>query len=99
MKLYNSTDYSTELLQKIEQLASQLTPPTEMSFLLGIDERILKMDLSIPDSPARKAFFTGFARTANELRCNNITLANAGSPAALVSCLNDMHNMITDLDQ
>lgn len=89
--------YSIDLIQRIEELARQLTPPTEISYLLDINEDQLKLDLNTHGSNVRRAFYRGLSTTANELRCNNIELANAGSPAAVASCISDFKQMLVDI--
>lgn len=75
-------DYSTELLEKIRNLAEKLTTISEISVLLDIDERELRDDISTYGSDARRAFLEGYAKTALKVRKRNLELSEAGSPAA-----------------
>lgn len=90
-------DYSNELLTRIRDLSSQLTPPQEISALLDIEEREFLNDLNTIGHPARKAFMQGYATTANEIRKDNINLAQAGSPAADEACRGYLRCMMRDI--
>lgn len=90
--------FSQPVIDKIEELASQLTPPTEIAVTIGIDEDSLMLALNHHGSPERKAFMRGKAKTANAIRQNNIELANAGSPDAIRSCLHALRQMRDELD-
>lgn len=79
-------DYSTDLLLKIEEKAKEMMTPSEISFLLDIDETTLLDDVNSVGSPARKAFFKGVASTANEIRKGIRDLADAGSPFSIAEC-------------
>ena len=61
-------DYSTDLLKKIEEKAKEMMTPSEISFLLDIDETILVDDINSIGNPARRAFFKGMASTANDIK-------------------------------
>ena len=87
-----------ETITKIEELASVLTPPSQMAAMLGIDEDILKHKISIHGTKERMAFLKGMSATADKLRRNNIELANAGSPEAIRSCFAAMNRMLDDVE-
>ncbi len=91
-------DYSKDLLSKIQDLSSQLTPPQEISALLDIDETEFKTDINTPGHPARRAFMKGFSETALRLRKQNLDLVDAGSPAADEACRGYMRRMIREID-
>ena len=91
-------DYSNDLLSKIQDLSSQLTPPAEISALLDFDETEFKTDLDTPGNPARRAFLQGYSETALRLRKQNLDLADAGSPAADEACRGYLRRMIRDID-
>lgn len=91
-------DYSTDSLKKIEKLASQLTPITEIGALLDFDEISFRDDINTPGNPARKAFLKGYACTANRLRKNNLGLSYTGSPAADEACRGYLRKMLSDLN-
>lgn len=90
--------YPQKIIDQIEQLAEQLTPPTEIAVTIGINEDDLMLALNHHGSPERKAFMRGKAKTANAIRQNNIELANAGSPDAIRSCLQSLRQMRDELD-
>lgn len=86
-------------LQQIEQLAAQLTPPSQIAVLLSINEDQLRLAISRHGSDTRQAFMRGLAATATKIRQNNIALADAGSPDAIRSCFQAMREMIDDLNE
>ena len=79
-------DYSTDLVKKIEEKAKEMMTPSEISFLLDIDETILVDDINSIGNPARRAFFKGMASTANDIRKGIRDLADAGSPFSIAEC-------------
>lgn len=91
-------DYSSDLLNRIQDLSSQLTPLPEISALLDIDETELRQDVNTPGSPARRAFMKGYAKTALKLRKQNLELVDAGSPAADEACQGYLRRMIRDIE-
>ena len=91
-------DYSSDLLNKIKDLASQLTPPQEISALLDIDETELCADFNTLSHPARKSFMKGYSKTALRLRKQNLDLVDAGSPAADEACRVYLRRMTRDID-
>ena len=91
-------DYSSDLLNKIQDLASQLTPPQEISALLDIDETELCADINTLSHPARKSFMKGYSKTALRIRKQNLDLVDAGSPAADEACRVYLRRMTRDID-
>lgn len=91
-------DYSKDLLTKIQDLSSHLTPPAEISALLELDETEFKTDINTPGNPARRAFMRGYSETALHLRKQNLELVDAGSPAADEACRGYLRRMIRDID-
>lgn len=87
----------SEYIERIEELAGVLTPPSQIAVLIGVDEDSLKLALSRHGSAERTAFLRGMAATADKIRRNNISLANAGSPEAIRSCFSAMNTMLDDL--
>lgn len=93
-------DYTTEQLQKIEELAHILTPASEISALLGLkSEDEFLLDIATKGNPARIAFMRGMAQTANDLRFKNLELANACAPSAIEQCFHDLKHMMNDLER
>ena len=85
-------DYSQEQLEQIEELARILTPASEISALLKLEnEDLFLLDLSLKGSPAR------MATTAQELRSKNLELAKACAPSAIEQCFKDLRQMLNDL--
>lgn len=92
-------DKRTEYIERIEELARVLTPPSQIAVILGVNEDGLKLALSRHGSSERTAFLRGMAATADKIRRNNIDLANAGSPEAIRSCVASMNIMLDDLSE
>ena len=90
-------DYSTGLLTKIQELASKLTTISEISVLLDIDERELRDDIGTYGTEVRKAFMSGYAKTALKVRERNLELAEAGSPAADEAIDKYLRKMLNDI--
>ena len=90
-------DYSTELLEKIRDLAEKLTTISEISVLLDIDERELRDEISTYGSDARRAFLGGYAKTALEIRKRNLELSQAGSPAADEAVRSYLRKMLDEI--
>lgn len=91
-------DYSQEQLEQIEELARILTPASEISALLKLEnEDQFLLDLSLKGSPARITFMRGMATTAQELRSKNLELAKACAPSAIEQCFKDLRQMLNDL--
>lgn len=88
-----------EITAKIEELASVLTPPSQMAAILNLDEDIFKSNLKMHGTEERRAFLRGMSSTADILRRNNIELANAGSPEAIRSCFAAMNRMLDDMEE
>ena len=91
-------DYSSDLLNKIQDLSKDLTPPQEISALLDIDETELRNALNTIGSPVRKAFMKGYAETALKLRKQTLELVDTGSPAADEACRGYLKRMIRDIE-
>ena len=91
-------DYSSDLLNRIKDLSSQLTPPVEIAALLDIDEKVLLDDINTIGHPVRMAYIKGYSETAVRMRKQNIELSDAGSPAADDACRGYMRRMTRDID-
>ena len=74
-----------------------MTPISEISVLLDIDECELQDAILTKGSDARKAFFEGYAKTALEIRKRNLELSQAGSPAADEAVRSYMRKMLDEL--
>ena len=90
-------DYSKEKLKKIQELAEELTPISEISFLLDCDEVQLTDDVRTTGSEVRKAFMKGYAKAAHEIRLRNMDLSKAGSPAADEALRGYLKQMMNEL--
>ncbi len=88
---------SNDIVSKVEELARQLTPLSEMAALTDIDEMQLRDEISTSGSPLRKAYFRGMAEQALKIRKRNLELADAGSPAADEAVRGYLRKMMYDL--
>ena len=61
-------DYSNDLLTKIENYAREMMTPTEISALLGIDERVLCDDIATVGCPARVAYVRALAGSPSSIQ-------------------------------
>ena len=94
-------EVTSALMTTIEQMGKNLTPISEIGSLLGYDEELseqLKWEISSPTSPLRTKYLHGIAVTANELRCNTLALAQAGSPAAYQTAMSEISGRLNELE-
>ena len=91
-------EYTAKQLEQITQLSERLTPPSEISVLLGLrSEREFLEDIKTPDNAARIALLSGLHKTMDRIRQRNIQLANACSPAAIEQCCEYARNIIKEI--
>ena len=95
--LFSLMDCSTDLLEKIKELASKLTPVTEISVLLDIPINVLRDEIATESSEIHRAFYSGMAEAALEIRERDIELARAGSPAAADALRFHLRKMLNEL--
>ncbi len=91
-------NFSQELIDKIAELAADLTPLSEIAALLDIDEDYLRAEMSLKHSPARKAYMRAKAQTAHMLRKQEIEFARVGSPLAVQLTGSYIRDMNSDED-
>jgi hypothetical protein len=89
---------SEDLIKKIEQLSRELTPVTEISYLLDIDPSDLSAAIADRHSEISIAYFKGRALTAHKLRLQEIEMAEAGSPMAVTLANQYLRDMDNDID-
>ena len=85
--------YSQEEINRIGELASELTPPGEIAILMGLDPDHFMAELSNRYSAAHRAYFKGKAETANMLRKLELEFARVGSPLAVQMTGTFLHDM------
>lgn len=76
-------NYSQTIIDQVSELAANLTPPGDIAVLLDLDPDELNVELSLKDSPLRRAYLKAKATTALMLRRQEIDLARVGSPLAV----------------
>ena len=89
---------SKDLYPKIEEMAEQLVPPSQMAAVLDVNEDELILALSRHNSECRKIYLRGIYKAAQEIRVANLGLAKAGSPDAIRSCISSMQEMLNELN-
>lgn len=90
--------FPQETIQKIAELAAELTPPTEIAVLLGIDIDLFKAELANKHSAAHVAYYKAKAQTAHMLRKQELEFARVGSPLAIQMTGSFLHDMTADED-
>lgn len=90
--------YSQEQIQKISELAADLTPPSDIAALLGIDIDLFKDSLANRHSDVSKAYFSAKAKTAHMLRKQELEFARVGSPLAVQMTGAFLRDMTADED-
>ena len=82
-------------------MGENLTPISEIGSLLEFDCTLseqLAWEISSKQSPLRAKYLHGLAVTANELRCNTLSLAKAGSPASFNSSMSEISQRLNELE-
>lgn len=87
-------NYTDNVLQQIERMASLYLSVTDMATVLGVPAELLRTDINIKGSPAALAYNRGKVATKVELRKQEIMLAKVGSPVALDNC----HRALLDME-
>lgn len=88
--------FTPEVIQKIAELAAELTPPTEIAVLLDIDIDLFKAELANKYSEAHAAYYKAKATTAHMLRKQELEFARVGSPLAIQMTGSFLHDMTAD---
>ncbi|MCF2736569.1 hypothetical protein [Bacteroides caecigallinarum] len=85
-------------INRIKELASMLTPVSDIAVLMDIDERRFREILSDKSHPASLAYRKGKAERALQIRQNELELAEAGSPLAVQLIGSYLRDMDSDED-
>ncbi len=89
---------SLSQIEQIRELASLLTPIRDIAVLIDVDEDLLRVELSNSKSLARRAYAYSKAKSALQLRKQEIELANVGSPLAVQLTSSYLLDMTSDED-
>ena len=95
---YLSTGFDQQMLDRIAELAGDLTPISEMAALLDINEDMLRLAINDKSSPVRRVYLKAKAETAHKLRKQEIVLTEVGSPLAVQLTSVYLRDMKTDED-
>ncbi len=87
-----------EHIRQIAELASQLTPVSEIAAILDIDIDMLRAQLADKHTAAHKAYFKAKALTAHMLRKQELEFARVGSPLAIQMTGGFLRDMTADED-
>ena len=60
-------EITQELLNKVQELAENLTPISEMSVLLDIKEDVLREEILDPASELRRVYYLGMAKVRQQI--------------------------------
>lgn len=85
-------------VERIMELAGDLTPITEIAAIIGYDEDKLRLALTDKRSPLRQVYLKAKAETAHRLRKRELELADVGSPLAVQLTHNYLRDMSADED-
>ncbi|MDY3266209.1 MAG: hypothetical protein SOX26_01505 [Phocaeicola sp.] len=85
-------------INRIKELASMLTPVSDIAVLMDINERRFREILSDKSHPASLAYRKGKAERALQIRQNELELAEAGSPLAVQLIGSYLRDMDSDED-
>lgn len=91
-------ELTSQQINRIKELASMLTPVSDIAVLMDIDERIFRDILSDKSHPASLAYRKGKAERALQIRQNELELAEAGSPLAVQLIGSYLRDMDSDED-
>lgn len=91
-------ELTSQQINRIKELASMLTPVSDIAVLMDIDERIFREFLSDKSHPASLAYRKGKAECALQIRQNELELAEAGSPLAVQLIGSYLRDMDSDED-
>lgn len=90
--------FTQDLIDRVAELAADLTPPSEIAALIDVDPDLLRAELAMKHSPLRRAYLMAKAQTALSLRKQEIELARAGSPLAVQLTGAYLRDMTSDED-
>ncbi len=91
-------NYNDETVSRIEELAALLTPVRDIAAIMELDEDMLRLELATKGSPVRAAYLRAKARTALEMRRQELELARIGSPLAVQLTASYLSDMTSDED-
>ncbi len=90
--------YDQKILHSIAELASVLTPISDIAVLLGLDEDVLRVDIRDHSTAVSQAYRMAKAETALKMRRQELELARVGSPLAAQLTADYLRTMESDED-
>lgn len=91
-------EFTSTQIDRIKELATMLTPVSDIAVLMDVDERCLREVISDKSNPASIAYRKGKAERALQIRQNELELAEAGSPLAVQLVGSYIRDMDSDED-
>lgn len=91
-------EFTSAQIDRIKELATMLTPVSDIAVLMDVDERRLRENIFDKSHPAGIAYRKGKAERALQIRQNELELAEAGSPLAVQLVGSYIRDMDSDED-
>ena len=91
-------EFTSAQIDRIKELATMLTPVSDIAVLMDVDERCLREIISDKSHPVSIAYRKGKAERALQIRQNELDLAEAGSPLAVQLVGSYIRDMDSDED-
>lgn len=91
-------EFTSAQIDRIKELATMLTPVSDIAVLMDVDERCLREIISDKSHPASIAYRKGKTERALQIRQNELELAEAGSPLAVQLVGSYIRDMDSDED-
>lgn len=88
---------STDVLDKVKELAEALTPVPDMAILLGMPESKLRVILDDPENEICQVFRKTLAEVSLKIRKRDLELSEAGSPTAAEAVTKHLSKMRSSL--
>lgn len=83
---------SQEDLAKVRECGLNMVSPSEIPFIINVDEASFLSDLRTEGSEVRKAYMSGYTETSFKIHEINREIAEAGSPMAIAEIMR-AHNI------
>lgn len=79
-------------LEKVRECGRNMVSPSEIPFIIDVDERSFLSDIRTEGSDIRKAYMKGYTETSYKIHEINREIAEAGSPMAISEIMRS-HNL------
>lgn len=89
-------DYSEDIINEVEKMASVYLPISEMAIILDIPADVLRDDIRNTQSEVSRAYHKGKAASRLRLHHQEMLLAQVGSPLAIENAHRNLLDMEDD---